>query len=70
MSATATMIDQRIDSTNLADAVKVALGLIEACERDLGHKLDRGQCNDLLMDNTTWTRSEIVGVMDSISPAR
>ena len=51
---------------DLSAAIGEARRLIEACERDLNRKLSRGECNDLLMDNTPWTRSEIVNVMDAV----
>lgn len=61
-----TTIDERIDSTNINEAVAVAQRLIDNCERDLGYKLDRGQVCDLLSDNTSWGRSEIVAVVASL----
>lgn len=47
-------------------AVAIARALIASAERDVNCKLTRSQCNDLLMDNTTWSRSAIVAVMDAI----
>lgn len=52
----------------MPDAVTHALKLITECETALGYKLSRGECNDLLLDNTHWSRTEVVAVMDSIPP--
>lgn len=51
---------------DIVRACNYARDLIASCERALHRKLSRGECNDLLCDNTRWTRSEIVAVMDSI----
>lgn len=55
-----------LTSETLPRAVAKARRLIDACERDLGYALSRGECNDLLLDNTRWTRSDVVAVMDTV----
>lgn len=57
---------QRLDSQNIGCAAAYATALIGNCERDLRRSLSRGECNDLLLDNTRWTRSEVVSVMDTV----
>ena len=54
---------------NIGASVKFACDLIGNCETALKRRLDRGECNDLLLDNTVWSRSEVVAVMDSIRGA-
>jgi hypothetical protein len=47
-------------------AQSVARALVADCERDLQRKLTQGEQRDLLMDNTTWSRSAIVAVVASL----
>lgn len=47
-----------------------AEGIIGACERDLGHKLDRAQMRDLLGDNTDWSLAHIRRVVEQLFPER
>lgn len=66
-AAVATSIDEKIDSTNIRDAVDLAERLFAEHERAQGgRKLTRRECNEVLKDETTWRHSEIVAVMDSL----
>lgn len=52
----------------LANNVKHARKLIDACEHDLGRELSAGECRDLLTDNTHWARAAIADAVAVIKP--
>lgn len=46
--------------------VQQACKLIRNCEADLGRTLEDGERRDLLMDNTHWSREQVVDAVIAI----
>lgn len=44
--------------------IKQAINIIRSCQRALNRRLTLGEARDLLCDNTRWSRSAIVAVVD------